>query len=72
MWPDSPEQRYNYITQRQAELRAEAAMNRAARAPARRSHEYRVRGVHFHLGALLIVIGRGLCDEDGRNLDPAH
>jgi hypothetical protein len=72
MLPDSPEHRYTYITQRQAELRAEAATNRAARAPARRPQAYRVRGVHFHLGALLIVIGRGLCEEDGRNLDPAH
>jgi hypothetical protein len=72
MWPDSPEQKYTYITQRQAELRAEAATNRAARASAAGPHAHRIKGVHFHVGTLLIIVGRRLCDEDGRYLDPAH
>jgi hypothetical protein len=72
MWPDTPEQRLTYIAQRHAELRAEAAANRASRKRAD-SGTYRVRGgLHLQIGTLLIVVGRRLCDEERRSLDPAH
>ncbi|MGA3056813.1 MAG: hypothetical protein ABSE70_02060 [Candidatus Limnocylindrales bacterium] len=71
MWPDTPEQRFEYIAQRHAELRAEAAANRACRKRAG-SGTYRIRGLHFQVGTLLIVVGRRLCDEDRHLLDAAH
>ena len=72
MWPDTPELRSTYIAQRHAELRAEAATNRAPRKRAD-SGTYRIRGgLHLQIGALLIVVGRRLCDEDRRSLDPAR
>jgi hypothetical protein len=72
MWPDTPEQRLMYITQRQAELRAEAAAHRASRTRTDAACTYRVKGLHLHLGTLLIVIGRNLREEDGSLLHPAR
>ena len=71
MWPDTPEQRSTYIAQRQAELRAEAAAYRATRRRAG-SGTYRIRGLHLRIGALLIVVGRSLCEEERNLFDPAH
>jgi hypothetical protein len=71
MWPDTPEQRSTDIIQRQAELRAEAAGYRASRKKAG-SGTYRIRGLHLRIGALLIVVGRSLCEEECNLLDPAH
>jgi hypothetical protein len=71
MWPDTPEQRRTYIAQRHAELRAEAAAYRAG--PRRAgSGTYRIRGLHLKIGALLIVVGRSLCEEERNLLDPAR
>ena len=71
MWPDTPEQRSMYIAQRHAELRAEAAAYRAGRKRAG-SGTYRIRGLHLKIGALLIVVGRSLCEEERNLLDPAR
>jgi hypothetical protein len=72
MWPDTPEQRFMYIAQRQAELRAEAGTDRIRPRRAAGSRAIRLQGLRIHIGTLLIVIGRTLCDEDGRLTDPAH
>ena len=71
MWPDTPELRSTYIAQRHAELRAEAASNRAGRRRAG-SGTYRIRGLHLKIGALLIVVGRSLCEEERNLFDPAR
>ena len=72
MWPDSPEQRLTYIAQRQARIRADVAAGRARRTRTDAARTYRVKGLHFHLGTLLIVIGRSLCEEEGSLLHPAR
>jgi hypothetical protein len=72
MWPDTPDQRFTYITQRQAELRAEAASNRLRPRRVAGPRVHRVQGVHIHLGTLMILVGRTLCDEESRLPDAAH
>jgi hypothetical protein len=71
MWPDTPEQRLDYIKRRQAELIAEAA---ASRSVARRTahHDHRFTGLRIRFGSLLIMIGRTLCEEDALRHDPAR
>jgi len=72
MWPDTPEQRLMYIAQRQASVRAEVAASRACRTRTDAACAYRVKGLHFHVGTLLIVVGRNLREEDGSLLHPAR
>jgi len=71
MWPDDPTTRLQYITERHAELASEAAADRLARSN-RPERTYRVSGLKLQFGALLIVIGRSLCDDDTRAFGPAH
>jgi len=49
----------------------EAAADRLARTN-RPERTYRVSGLKLQFGALLIVIGRSLCDDDTRAFGPAH
>lgn len=72
MWQGSPENRLTYANQRQAEFRAEAAADRAAKRVGASPGTYRVRGLKLQFGALLIVVGRSLCDEDRHQPEPAR
>jgi hypothetical protein len=66
MWRETPEQRLTYVKKRQLDLIAETAANR--RPPSRATKAGRRRAaLRLRLGALLIVIGRTLCDEDALN-----
>lgn len=63
MWRETPEQRLMYVTKRQLDLIAESAANR--RPPSRATKAgHRRTALQLRLGALLIAIGRALCDED--------
>jgi hypothetical protein len=72
MFPNAPHERLYLAGLRQCELRTEAVA-------ARRTHHSigtpisteRVRGLHLHLGRLLIVVGRTL-REDDRRPSPIH
>jgi hypothetical protein len=64
MWREDPEQLLKMVNQREVQLRAEAAANRAARRGARRTPDLnRVSGLQIHLGSVLIVVGRTFCDD---------
>ncbi len=67
MWPDDPELRLLYVNNRSAELRGEAATNRAV--PANRARRG-FNGVEIHLGRVLILIGRTFGDD--RAPHPIH
>ena len=75
MWHEMPDQQLEYINQRNAELIAEAA---SARIDHRSSTcetvhgERGFTGLHLHLGTLMIVIGRSLCEEDVLRHRTAH
>jgi hypothetical protein len=68
MWYETPEMRLIRVNSRQRQLREEAARER--RATAYRTSRRHFRGVHFHLGRNLIVVGRTLCEDDAKRLDP--
>lgn len=75
MWREMPDQQLEYINRRHAELISEAASDHFAGRPApnRSVHGERgFTGLHFHLGTLLIVIGRTLCDDEPLRHDAAH
>jgi hypothetical protein len=67
MWPDDPGLRLLNVNNRSAELRGEAAANRAVhtnRAPRGFS------GVEIHFGRVLILVGRTF--DDDRSPRPIH
>ena len=57
MWPETPEQRLEYIKERQADLAAEAASNRSAgRRPAEDGRRFT--GLRIQVGRTLIMVGQ--------------
>jgi hypothetical protein len=75
MWHEMPDQQLEYINQRNAELIAEAASDRIAHRSSTRETVHGERGftgLHLHLGTLMIVIGRSLCEEDVLRHHTAH
>jgi hypothetical protein len=67
MWPEDPELRLLNITRRSAELRDEAAANRAVLA--NRAHRG-FSGLEIHFGRVLILVGRTFGDD--RAPHPIH
>jgi hypothetical protein len=71
MWQQMPDQQLIDITHQHAALIGEAASDRLAsrRATAHNAH---FTGLRIRLGALLIVVGRSLCEDDALAHHPAH
>jgi hypothetical protein len=70
---NAPDERLYLARLRQDELREEAAAARRTNHSTGASIATdRVRGIHLHLGRLLIVVGRTLCEEDTRQTSPSH
>jgi hypothetical protein len=70
MWPDSPELRLEII--RQEHLRRQLEARRRHLFEPGRSRDNGFSGLHLHLGRIIVVIGRTLCEEDARRPDPMH
>ena len=72
-WLDTPENRLAVAKTRGEEIRAEAAQCRARSSTAvPTAVQIAVSGRHFHIGSLVIVFGRTLCEDDGRAVRAVH
>jgi hypothetical protein len=63
MWHETPEQRLQYVKERQTELVSQAAADRAVARRAKAA-DHGFTGLHLRVGTLLIVIGRTLCEDE--------
>lgn len=70
MWSETPEQRLGYMNKRNSDLIAEAASAHLAARPKKARRNFT--GVHLHLGTLLIIVGRTLCEEEILRHNPAR
>jgi len=64
MWPETPEQRLQMI--RQDNLQRQLEARRRPLPETGRSRDNGFSGLHVHLGRIIVVIGRTLCEEDAR------
>ncbi|HEX7490418.1 MAG TPA: hypothetical protein VF337_01800 [Candidatus Limnocylindrales bacterium] len=73
MWHETPQQQLMYINQQHSDSISMADGSRLFRMRRRavEAGESFV-GLRIHLGALLIVVGRTLCDEDALRHNAAH
>jgi hypothetical protein len=69
MWQDSPDSRLEMIRQDQAQRRLEA---RRLDTRPNQSHRHGLSGRHFHLGPIIVFIGRALTDDGSRSPRPIH
>jgi hypothetical protein len=72
MWADTPEIRYSLARQRQAELRAQAGVNRICWNRPVTDRADRFWGLRLHVGSFLLVVGRTLREDETRLLKPTH
>lgn len=70
MFPQTPDQRLAYIKQKQSALIAEAASDRLVARKKARDRGFT--GLRLQIGALFIVIGRTICEDEVLRRNAAH
>jgi hypothetical protein len=73
MWYEAPEQRLNFIRQRQGEMMADAADDKSGRPQRQVGNRIAgFSGLQIHLGTILIAVGHTLREEDALRHHSVH